>query len=71
MLGPSFMTDTLIASVKQWDASCLGHANEGEDDAYRVFRKMLESGNPPDDWAQLRAKAVPLGFVPESVAAVT
>ncbi len=23
------------------------------DDAYRVFRKMLESGHPPDDWNQL------------------
>jgi toxin YhaV len=26
-------------------------------DAYRVFRKMLESGNPPDDWNQLLAEA--------------
>lgn len=24
-----------------------------DDDAYRVFRKMLESGNPPDDWNAL------------------
>jgi toxin YhaV len=22
-------------------------------DAYAVFRKMLSSGNPPDDWADL------------------
>ena len=22
------------------------------DDAYRVFRRMLESGHPPDDWCQ-------------------
>ena len=28
-------------------------AYEGSDDAYRVFRKMLERGHPPDDWNQL------------------
>lgn len=27
------------------------------DDAYRVFRKMLESGLPPGDWSQLLAEA--------------
>ena len=27
------------------------------EDAYRVFRKMLESGHPPDDWDQLLAQA--------------
>lgn len=27
------------------------------DDAYRVFRKMLENGHPPDDWHQLLAEA--------------
>jgi toxin YhaV len=27
------------------------------DDAYRVFRKMLESGRPPGDWNQLLAEA--------------
>lgn len=32
-------------------------AYEGSDDAYRVFRKMLESGHPPDDWSQLLAEA--------------
>jgi toxin YhaV len=26
------------------------------DDSYRVFRKMLESGHPPDDWNQLLAE---------------
>jgi toxin YhaV len=26
-------------------------------DAYAVFRKMLEQGNPPDDWAALLAAA--------------
>jgi toxin YhaV len=28
-------------------------AYESSDDAYRVFRKMLASGHPPDDWDQL------------------
>jgi len=32
-------------------------AYESGDDAYRVFRKMLESGHPPDDWGQLFAEA--------------
>lgn len=32
-------------------------AYESGDDAYRVFRKMLESGHPPDDWDQLLAAA--------------
>ncbi|AJG23571.1 hypothetical protein RR42_s1983 [Cupriavidus basilensis] len=32
-------------------------ACESSDDAYRVFRKMLESGHPPDDWNQLLAEA--------------
>lgn len=32
-------------------------AYESSDDAYRVFRKMLESGHPPDDWDQLLSKA--------------
>ena len=31
-------------------------AYERGDDAYRVFRKMLESGHPPDDWKQLLAE---------------
>lgn len=32
-------------------------AYESSDDAYRVFRKMLESGHPPNDWDQLLAEA--------------
>jgi len=32
-------------------------AYESSDDAYRVFRKMLESGYPPDDWGSLLAEA--------------
>jgi len=32
-------------------------AYESDDDAYRIFRKMLESGYPPDDWNQLLREA--------------
>jgi len=32
-------------------------ACESSDDAYRVFRKMLESGHPPDDWNRLLSQA--------------
>jgi toxin YhaV len=32
-------------------------AYESSDDAYRVFRKMLEAGHPPDDWGKLLAEA--------------
>lgn len=32
-------------------------AYESGDDAYRVFRKMLEGGQPPGDWSQLLAEA--------------
>jgi toxin YhaV len=32
-------------------------AFENSDDAYRVFRKMLESGHPPDDWDRLLSQA--------------
>jgi toxin YhaV len=32
-------------------------AYESDKDAYRVFRKMLESGNPPDDWNNLLSDA--------------
>lgn len=32
-------------------------AYESSDDAYRVFRKMLEAGHPPDNWETLLAKA--------------
>lgn len=33
------------------------HAHESGDDAYRVFRRMLDSGHPPDDWDGLLAAA--------------
>ena len=36
-------------------------AYESSDDAYRVFRKMLEGGHPPDDWSQLIAEAMSEG----------
>ncbi len=32
-------------------------AYESDDDAYRTFRKMLDGGHPPDDWARLFAEA--------------
>lgn len=32
-------------------------AYESGEDAYRVFRKMLEGGHPPNDWDQLLAQA--------------
>lgn len=32
-------------------------AFESSNDAYRVFKKMLESGRPPDDWDHLLAEA--------------
>jgi len=32
-------------------------AYESSDDAYRVFRKMQDSGHPPDDWETLLAQA--------------
>lgn len=31
-------------------------AYESSDGAYRIFRKMLDSGRPPDDWVQLLAE---------------
>ena len=36
-------------------------AYESDKDAYRVFRKMLESGHPPDDWNQLLAECQHVG----------
>lgn len=32
-------------------------AYESGDDAYRVFKKMLEAGHPPDTWDQLLSEA--------------
>jgi toxin YhaV len=32
-------------------------AYESSNDAYRVFRRMLESGHPPNDWNQLLNEA--------------
>jgi toxin YhaV len=36
-------------------------AYESDNDAYRVFRKMLESGHPPDNWNQLLAECQHVG----------
>jgi toxin YhaV len=44
----------VFAWVNDEDAK---RAYESSEDAYRVFRKMLESGHPPDDWDQLLAQA--------------
>jgi toxin YhaV len=35
-------------------------AYESKTDAYRVFRKMLDSGNPPDDWDELLEASMPI-----------
>ena len=44
-------------------------AYESGDDAYRVFRKMLEGDHPPDDWNQLLAESKLLErHRPESIA---
>lgn len=32
-------------------------AYESSDDAYRVFRRMIETGHPPDDWDTLLKEA--------------
>jgi toxin YhaV len=32
-------------------------AYESDADAYRMFRRMLQSGNPPDNWNQLLSEA--------------
>jgi toxin YhaV len=32
-------------------------AYERPDDVYRIFRKMLEGGRPPEDWETLLAQA--------------
>jgi toxin YhaV len=32
-------------------------AYESSDDAYRTFRRMLDSGNPPDNWETLLSQA--------------
>ena len=44
-------------------------AYESSDDAYRVFRKMLDGGHPPDDWNQLLAEARAEGQRLQQVAA--
>ncbi|VCU71709.1 Toxin YhaV [Pigmentiphaga humi] len=40
----------VIAWVNNEDTK---RAYESDDDAYRVFRKMLDRGDPPDDWNAL------------------
>ncbi len=61
MLSPRHTGD--VPRAEQGDRIRLGNdedarrAYEGSDDACRVFRKMLESGRPPDDWRQLLTEA--------------
>jgi toxin YhaV len=42
-----------------------GSTYESPDDAYRVFRRMLTSGHPPDDWNQLLTEARPIHRHPD------
>ncbi len=44
-------------------------AYERSDDTYRVFRKMLKSGHPPDDWDHLLAEALTEGDRLQRIAA--
>jgi len=41
---------------------------ESDDDACRVFRKMLDRGNPPDDWDALVLAANPDEDLPSHTA---
>lgn len=50
--GPSKVM--VLAWVNDEDTK---RAFESSDDAYRVFRKMLGNGHPPDDWDQLLKEA--------------
>ncbi len=38
------------------DADTL-RTDESPEDAYRIFRRMLDQGHPPDDWDELLAEA--------------
>ena len=44
----------VIAWVNDEDTK---RAYESADDAYRVFRRMLDNGRPPSDWTKLLAEA--------------
>ncbi|MBK6729277.1 MAG: type II toxin-antitoxin system YhaV family toxin [Xanthomonadales bacterium] len=44
----------VLAWVNDADSKRAYQSNE---DAYRVFRRMLANGHPPDDWNQLLAEA--------------
>lgn len=45
-------------------------AYDSSEDAYRVFRKMLESGHPPDDWSQLIHEAQGVAVKTENLTAI-
>jgi toxin YhaV len=54
----------VIAWVNDEDSKrAYGHS----DDAYRTFRKMLESDHPPDDWNHLFGEARALGQIHSKV----
>ena len=58
----------VIAWVNDEDTK---RAYESADDAYRVFRRMLDNGRPPSDWTKLLAEARAEGerfrkFAPDS-----
>lgn len=42
-------------------------AYESKDDAYRVFKKMLESDQPPSDWDQLLTEAKASAGLPQEL----
>ena len=45
-------------------------AYDSSEDAYRVFRKMLESGHPPDDWSQFIHEAQGVAVKTENLTAI-
>ena len=61
----------VLAWVNDMDTTDTKRAYESDDDAYRVFRKMLASGHPPDDWERLRAEASRQGGRLASLAALS
>ena len=61
VMTPEFGAQSQLEKIDMLDYAELAIINKfdrkGSDDAYRVFRKMLESGHPPDDWNQLLSQA--------------
>lgn len=57
----------LLAWVNDEDSK---RAYESNTDAYKVFRKMLENGHPPDDWHDLLTEAKRVGDRLQKIAKV-